>query len=469
MAARYWKLSGLSARGGGNLEIAEIALMNGAARIDTGPMISTTVLPVAGVVTALADTLSSGAQWAASALSNAGFAITWDFGSAVDVTSVVITAGATASLFPYSAELYSSTDGMQWVQVFAYEGFAYPGSGATLTVPVVAVGDADWNRVSLLLHADGAPGATSSDSSLFNRTLAFSPSGATITTGQSKFGGSSLNLSGSSSGVTVEHPSFAGDFTFEAWVFPSSPSAGNYCVFAMGGWELYRRNSASQGLSLLGASANRILGATLMTLDTWHHIAWCRINGVHAIYLDGVQQGTYADNTAIIAAPLVIGNYNNSECFKGYVDEVRVTNGVSRYSGNFTPPTLAFPASDMPLSLRKLGVQGASVSITNTLPPPGDATTSVAKPQARMDMQDGGTGTVSGTVKEKNSPANTPLARKVRLFEEVSGRMIRETWSDKTTGNYVFTELNMQQRYTVVAYDYQNNYRAVIADNVSPT
>ena len=76
-------------------------------------------------------------------------------------------------------------------------------------------------------------------------------------------------------------------------------------------------------------------------------------------------------------------------------------------------------------------------------------------------------GRIVGTVKEKASPVNAPLRRKVRLFHEFSGRFIRETWSNDA-GDYEFAGIDPTRRYTVVSYDYLQNYRAVIADNILP-
>ena len=85
----------------------------------------------------------------------------------------------------------------------------------------------------------------------------------------------------------------------------------------------------------------------------------------------------------------------------------------------------------------------------------------------------GGTGTgtiysIVGTVKEKNTPIDTPLRRRVRLYRENDGLLLRETWSNAATGEYRFDDVPLAQRYTVIAYDHLHNYRAVIADNLTP-
>lgn len=80
----------------------------------------------------------------------------------------------------------------------------------------------------------------------------------------------------------------------------------------------------------------------------------------------------------------------------------------------------------------------------------------------------GGNGTIAATVKKDADPTDLPLRRRVRLIREIDGRVIRETWSDAATGAYVFSGIDAQQTYTVVAYDHEHNYRAVIADNLTP-
>ncbi len=79
-----------------------------------------------------------------------------------------------------------------------------------------------------------------------------------------------------------------------------------------------------------------------------------------------------------------------------------------------------------------------------------------------------GDGIISGTVKRKDTPANIALKRRVRLYRERDGMLVRETWSDPVTGAYTFVGLPRAERYTALAYDYEHNFRAVAADNLAP-
>ena len=80
----------------------------------------------------------------------------------------------------------------------------------------------------------------------------------------------------------------------------------------------------------------------------------------------------------------------------------------------------------------------------------------------------GGQGRVPGTVKKDADPADLPLRRRVRLIREIDGRVIREAWSDAATGEYLFTGVSEHETYTVISYDHTHEYRAVVADNITP-
>jgi hypothetical protein len=85
------------------------------------------------------------------------------------------------------------------------------------------------------------------------------------------------------------------------------------------------------------------------------------------------------------------------------------------------------------------------------------------------DMEHGGDGTITGTVKVKGTPNNLPVSRKVRLNRDVDALCIRETWSDPITGAYTFAEIDRTVSYTVLSYDYTESFRAVVADRVLAT
>ena len=86
----------------------------------------------------------------------------------------------------------------------------------------------------------------------------------------------------------------------------------------------------------------------------------------------------------------------------------------------------------------------------------------------RRDYQFGGNGRIAGTVKEKGAP-DTPLQRRVQLYDESSKIMTREVWSNLTTGAYLFENIDPKLTYTIISYDYTGMYRAVIANGQKAT
>ncbi len=78
-----------------------------------------------------------------------------------------------------------------------------------------------------------------------------------------------------------------------------------------------------------------------------------------------------------------------------------------------------------------------------------------------------GTYRITGTVKEKGQQLDVPVSRRVLLIDERANFVVRETWSDAATGVYTFNYINPEIQYLVISYDYQQNFRAVVADNLT--
>ena len=245
--------------------------------------------------------------------------------------------------------------------------------------------DPYFNNVLLLLHFDGANGSTTiTDSSLYNRSI--TRVNATISTAQSVFGGSSLSLNGSNTyletGAGTAVPGYyAGtnadfnwgteDFTYECWIRPASFSNNQVHMCRWYNSTYTGTNAGGQWRALSQAGANTQVGYTYqdatqsninsatntLVLNTWAHWAWVRFGSSWKLYVNGNSVGTPVTNTRALltttslsgttGVPLTIGRNQESAVwyFNGFMDEVRVTRGVARYTGNFTPPTAPFPNS----------------------------------------------------------------------------------------------------------------------------
>lgn len=69
-----------------------------------------------------------------------------------------------------------------------------------------------------------------------------------------------------------------------------------------------------------------------------------------------------------------------------------------------------------------------------------------------------------GTVKKTGMP-DQPVRRRVRLVEQRTGVLIRETWSDAQTGAYLFDRI-APGLYVVYAIDHTGEYGGVIETDI---
>jgi hypothetical protein len=184
---------------------------------------------------------------------------------------------------------------------------------------------------------------------------------AQIDTGTKKFGTGSLEFDGTGDYLVMAGPKEnfefgTGDFTIEFWLrLVSTPSAGNYFSLydsrptnTNGIYPTIYLNGTSATLVYYVDSADRITGSGLST-GQWYHIAVSRSGTSTKLFIDGTQSGsTYTDSNNYIGASSrpVIGasGYDLSDGnLNGFIDDLRITKGVARYTANFTAPTKAFP------------------------------------------------------------------------------------------------------------------------------
>ena len=223
-----------------------------------------------------------------------------------------------------------------------------------------AGGDPNFANVSLLLHCDGADGSTTfTDNSPSPKTV--TRSGVTVSTAQSKFGGASAIFTSSTDKLTVPSSSAfdfgSSDFCVEAWIYPSTVTSGASRVIIDRGdfsgftpWALtqFNNNLRFVGSSSASSWAFDIFANASLNANTWYHVAGTRSGNVFRLFCNGVQIGTQTVSATLFDGtnPIVIGNSNsNAALFSGHLDDIRITKGVARYTGNFSVPTEAFPDS----------------------------------------------------------------------------------------------------------------------------
>ena len=142
------------------------------------------------------------------------------------------------------------------------------------------------------------------------------------------------------------------DFTVEGWfyfdtvnhqgLFQLSGTAGglqssNYAqTVAVGhngsNWQLY------------GGGTTHANGASF-TLSTgqWYHVAAVRYNGTSKLYIDGVENISFADTWQYTNQWVVLGGYySTSYLMDGKIQDFRITKGLARYTSGFTPPSAEF-------------------------------------------------------------------------------------------------------------------------------
>ena len=223
------------------------------------------------------------------------------------------------------------------------------------------VGDVYFPQTSLLLPFDGSNGATStSDLSNRNATVTFAGT-AQLSTGQSKFGGSSLLLDGNSDYLTISDTYWntainSGNWTVEFWVRFAALGSNEELIGNRGdvggdssnGWALRKKDSNNIILYWYeGGQFNYLNHAqgtqTALSADTWYHIAVTRSGNTWKLFLNGTAEDTVTDSGTIVTGTgnrLFIGNFGTNY-LNGYMDDLRITVGQARYTSNFTAPTTA--------------------------------------------------------------------------------------------------------------------------------
>jgi hypothetical protein len=228
-------------------------------------------------------------------------------------------------------------------------GFRYnSGSSAytaAFTPPTAPVGST--GGTTLLLY--GTNGSIY-DSTAKNNIVS---GGAFLSTTQSKFGGSSIRYPGGVWSYTVPGPQNSlgsGDFTIEFWIWfdgMGSQRPLSQGTYAAGEYLLIFNSDGSADWGEATTSRCHTTAGSVTT-GAWYHFAIVRSGLTTAVYINGTQNGTtYTPatnyNFSGLTSTYIGGNPStSSQTFAGYIDDLRITAGVARYTANFSVPTTAY-------------------------------------------------------------------------------------------------------------------------------
>jgi hypothetical protein len=185
---------------------------------------------------------------------------------------------------------------------------------------------------------------------------------AQISTSVKKYGTGSMYFDGTGDRLTAPaSPNIAfgtGDFTVEFWlnsnnvssanqlgVIQTSDTAGGLKPGFTTGISINQGTNASGGAlsgGITAVVAGTFLGSSsaVITTGTWYHIALVRSSGTSTIYVNGTSVGSATTTGNCSGQNICVGGYyDTTYLYSGYIDDLRITKGVARYTTTFTPPT----------------------------------------------------------------------------------------------------------------------------------
>jgi len=214
------------------------------------------------------------------------------------------------------------------------------------------VGDLYFPQTTLLLPFNGENAATTtSDLSNTNATVTFNGN-SQISTAQSKFGGSSLYFNGTA-GDNVTLPAgsayrFGADFTVEMWFYMNafntySALYSTWPGSGTGSLEIQIRSAGGNTIRTWYNSNSTFDSSTSLSTGQWYHLALTRSGTTVTRWLNGTSDGTMtlSGQMGRDDETVKLGADGGTYTFDGYMDEIRITKGVARYTAAFTPPTTA--------------------------------------------------------------------------------------------------------------------------------
>ena len=216
----------------------------------------------------------------------------------------------------------------------------YSSNSAIQTAPVVSTAN-----TALLLS-----GTNNGIIDQSSRTNLITVGSAQINTSVKKYGSGSLSFNGTTDYLTIPsnilYTFGTGDFTVECWLYPTalgSALGSQQIILNLQGTNSFCFSvwNGNVHISQFGVSDLYDFASASVANNAWFHLAICRSGTNLYCFLNGVQIGsTKTDSTNFAGTGNgYVGSGGSGQYFAGYIDDLRITKGYARYTGNFSPPT----------------------------------------------------------------------------------------------------------------------------------
>ena len=183
---------------------------------------------------------------------------------------------------------------------------------------------------------------------------------AQVSTSVVKYGSGSMAFDGVDDYLITPYKPFlrfGGDFTIEFWAYPIArvntyPAIiTNYSTFTTNGLiGIFCGHNATQTKWSVGFNgADGVLVSTSdVVYGAWVHVAVVRQGSILRLYINGVSEASSTQTVAVVGTANfwwigTAGDALTAGEYHGYLDDLRITSGVARYTANFTPPQVALP------------------------------------------------------------------------------------------------------------------------------
>ena len=220
------------------------------------------------------------------------------------------------------------------------------------------------------------------------QTYNHSTGSVTLSSSQSKFGGTSLVLPNTSSSSNVLYApissvwlsTYSGNFTIECWQYvnsfanPYAQSVGNNYSWASGFggnmWGFYQHNNYPGKMSIwvgnYSSDVAFLVSTSSVSTGVWNHVAVTKNGNLYTLWWNGVAEstntwgGTFNSSSNDQLTLGINGSGVSITAWDGYIDELRWSN-VCRYTTTFTPNPNG-PFIDDPNTVTLLHFDGATTS-----------------------------------------------------------------------------------------------------------